>query len=533
MLIAKRRILTCGLFALIFISIASGSFAAGAFGHYIIARRAADTLAVSAQSPAELKDALNDPDCMAAFCSGAVAPDLGAVNEPAHYTDITGLPNKLRDTAEQHLKDARSLDDSDPNKAAKVKAAQKELAFSYGWLSHCGTDMAIHPIVNAMVGEAWPYSSTAEKGVHTFQEGMMDVIVNDTLKQPGDKIVFDVPYNFLSACSGQSVDALKKSALTLGAKLTLERVTSKAPLPDSVLEKWKKGLTKAQLGTLLFVTYPNELKDWNLDIGGGMTTQEFERLRTAAIELNGGTLPENWGEQYINWFNKTRGMTGDKFRETLIKLIKGEDVPNVNMMDLIEYKTNVTVHLTGEYLLKVFVNGKEIPADKDVMVVPTGGSRKLTVRAMMNGLKRQYCLDKRNEEFDGPASERTPYVYHAKLEDYNGVKVTKYEVTSETYEWLIPPDKQIKIASSGVYPKVVNDIVEWTVPDECKREMGVAPQGYSIRIEGRTEWSVSVTGSDPKTGNDVETGTGVLRVMVNPEFSQTSIIPPGPFILNP
>lgn len=499
-----------GYIAPVFIILAmsvSPAFAAGAYSHFYIGKRAGEALMENPNAPADLRDALREPDCLNAFASGAVSPDLGSLDKLGHYNKTTAIPRKLIETAKSNLTQANSLPDSDPTKPAKIKEAQKELAFSYGWLSHCAADLNVHPEVNKVVGDAYTHMPILGKGVHAGQEVQLDYYINETLREEGEKINYDIPYSFVAACTGQSEEALRGNARTLRAKMVGEIVAigNIVDVGMNVLEeRWGEIIRRSLAETAEFVEYPDRFQDWDLDVGR-MTTEEFESLRTAFIEENGGKLPECWGRKYPEWYSKLKGLTGEKLRAAIRKLLDNpdavideEEAPPVSEPPRTpgtkSYKVEAS---TININMKLFVNGKELLPGKSVTIA-TDVDKPITFRAMVYDYRRDFCL---TEKFQpGEKVEifsRTPYLYHYKLYKETYTYEPTWRVTRETYKWKISKELSPgKAYSSGAYPTVENDAYDWIVPsfweEKELREAGV--RSFLLSVSGDINWNGTTAG---------------------------------------
>ena len=162
------RKLTAYVFTIIMaVSIAQSTQAAGPYGHFIVSRRVIDSISNGKDAPMELREALKDPECRKAFSGGAVAPDI--CPEESHYGNTADLADKMLTDARSHLATAIKLHDF-----ASIQKAREELAFSYGWLTHCAADLEVHPKVNSIVGDAFSYTRKGDQLDHGAIETQMD-----------------------------------------------------------------------------------------------------------------------------------------------------------------------------------------------------------------------------------------------------------------------------------------------------------------------------------------------------------------------
>lgn len=514
-----------GLLAVVVIGVVlsmSSAFGAGAYSHFYIGRRSAEALIADPNAPAELREALKDPACLDMFSSGAVSPDLGSLDKLGHYDKTTVVPKLMIETAEGHLSAANSLPTDDPKKLAKIKAARKELAFSYGWLSHCAADLNVHPKVNEVVGDAFIHCDIGKKAVHAAQEVQLDYYVNETLREEGEKINYDIPYAFVALCTGKPEAALRVNAVVLRTKMVGETlaINNIVDVGMNVLEnRWGKTIRDSLSDTSKFVKNPKEFKDWDLDVGR-MTTEEFEGLRDAFIKENGGKLPEHWGRRYFDWWNKVKGLSGDKLKEAIRKLLANQDAPigdaPTNPPPVKTAKTRtLTIQASSICMnMNLFVNGKDLLPGSSV-VIDIDDGRPINLRAMVYDNRREVCL---TEKF--PPGEkveilaRTPHVYHYKLYKATYTWEPTWRVTKEVYKWRLPDGiSPGRVYSSGVYVAVENDALEFTVPTaEQQRDLMKAGAGtFNISVNGDINWLRTAVGS---TSDWPESGSGLCSFLV-------------------
>lgn len=307
----------------VLVAAAGPALAAGPLGHFILANKAADdVLKGVGPAPDGLKDVLKDPECRRAFCGGSVAPDI--CEEASHYGSTGQLARKLLDSARSDLKDARDRGD-----AAGVREASKELAFAYGWMAHCATDLDLHPKVNELVGDSYGYCDKGQKLAHGAREAQFAAyltrLMPDVAKKPFDVAI---PYEFLGKAVAKDPDALKRAMAVLKGKTAAEIVArSKVTLTDEQLRKlWGPVTRQVVADTRTFTADPSKFGDWDLD-AGRISTEEFAALHKLVLELNGGKLPANWAKSYLAWYARTKGLGDAERRKLLAALIKGQD-PN-------------------------------------------------------------------------------------------------------------------------------------------------------------------------------------------------------------
>jgi hypothetical protein len=285
----------------------SGSFhfvwGAGPYGHFILARRTIDSINTGGrEAPADLKEVLKDADIQDAFVGGAIAPDLCEA-ETSHQGETANLARKMLAKAQADFSAAH--DSGDP---AEMKKAGMELAFSYGWFSHCAADLDIHPKINAMTGDTYRYTDAAKKAVHAAQETQLDAYLYRQFKKDGEKFYYTVPFDFMSEFVGETSEKLKESSRSLNGKVIGELLWGKkVTLTDQELSNaWHDIAFQAVSDTFEFINNPNSLLNWDLDCGR-ITTPDFEWLRNKTLLENDGKLPEDWGRTYLKLYQDITG----------------------------------------------------------------------------------------------------------------------------------------------------------------------------------------------------------------------------------
>lgn len=516
-MVTTLRIKTLAVIILLSVLSPTSALAGGPISHYYIGKRAADQIGSNSKAPGDLKQALADPDCADAYASGAVSPDLNSLSDAGHYNNTSAIPQKMISKSTADLQQAKSLPDDDPDKPARIKQAQKELAFSYGWLSHCASDLNVHPQVNGITGDAWIHNTTAQKTVHTAQEIQLDAYIDKTLRQPGEKINYDIPYALVSECTGVTEQTLKGDTKWMRTKIAGEIVAKgKVTVPlDTLKNKWGETVSRSLDESVEFAEDPNKFNDLDIDAGGGMTTQEYETLRTNTIAANGGKLPADWGKRYIDWYKKTKGLTAEKQKAALAKLIKGEDVADSSQASAKNVK--VTVKTSSNTKMKIYANGVELTSGKSETVA-TQGNRTLTFKAMVMGERRDYCMSKTTAGTKSATIvEQSPYVFHFTVDNESFHGETKWEVQKEEYRWSGGNDVKSKAFSSGAYPKVKNDSFEISVPQHSQDKFGVQAKYYTITVTGEIEWKMVRSAPTHMEKSEFDTGSGGATVIVEPE----------------
>ena len=299
-----RKLTMCLFGIVIAVSIIQSARAAGPYGHFIIAKRTTDNILSGSQNaPPELRAALADPDCRRAFYGGSVAPDACA--KPSHYGNTADLAHKMLATAKTDL-DAAELSGD----AKAIKEAQVELAFSYGWLSHCATDLDVHPKVNRYTTDAYSYTDLGEKLVHGGVETQLDYYLYKNYKKPDDKYSIKIPFDFLSRATNVPVKKLEKETKILNLKVMGELLwKNKVTLTNKELEAtWDDTVKDCFNDTLKFINDPDQFQNWDLD-SGRISTEDFRKLREQAIAENGGKLPKDWSKTYLQRYEKSKGVT--------------------------------------------------------------------------------------------------------------------------------------------------------------------------------------------------------------------------------
>lgn len=464
----------CGLIPFVFILalfIAVPAFSAGGVGHYYVARVSVAKIMQSPNVPPEFKEALKDPSYLNSFCNGAIAPDLECLVQKSHHGKTTVLFGKLLDDAEVAYEKAQKLPDSDPKKKAKVREALKGICFAVGWLSHCATDIDVHPKVNARAGDGYEFCDTGKKGVHTAAEIQLSRYLANTYKKPDWKIAFDIPYALVAKSSGISEQKLQASVKTMRMKLSAEALAmSKVTISKADLAKeWSGAAGKSINDTVSYVADPGLFKDYDLDYGP-IGTEEFRELRKECIGINDGKVPSKWGKEYLNWWNIVRNMNQSARHQKLIELIKGRQPADPRQ---------IIIRVKGSIPADYYVNGMKIVEYQDnVMQMPGNGILKIQVSA--NTGKKWRCA--RKTEYTGSnvkIIEQTPYSLHYTSISRNMPFEYNLSLISETYTWSPAYTWNTRYGagtgraySSGVNPKVKNDVFEWKLPQIDKIQGG-------------------------------------------------------------
>lgn len=295
--------------------------AAAPFGHYILGKRLAEDIrGGKVSAPPELVDALQDPDVLRYFCGGAVGPDL-ADTKTHHDDKPVTMSAGLMKYAQDHLAQAKQSGDSD-----KVKKAQQELAFAYGWLHHCAIDLAVHPQVNARIGDAFQYTSMVKQCMHGENETRLDAYVYKFLKKDGESYT-DVAFPddaLLRVKLGLTQNEVNEGKKTLRGKVVATLILKnpeKLNLSRAEFQaKWEQKLKEGEEEAKKFVEQGKISGAWDLDCGH-ISTKDFKELRAEFIKLNGGTLPLAWGRKYLEWYEAVKNLTGKKREEKILELL--------------------------------------------------------------------------------------------------------------------------------------------------------------------------------------------------------------------
>jgi len=315
----KRFAILCLLICMYF---ALPARAAGPMGHYLIGRQLINNIqSGNCQVDAELKSILKHADAQRAFEGGCVGPDIA--EQQSHYNDTAKLAANMLNDARQNYKAAALSKDQNA-----LDKARQELAFAYGWYSHCASDLNIHPKVNAVVGDTYRYNSSAQKLVHAAQEAQLTAYLK-SLKGSKPYDIY-VPFDFLAKHVGLSASDLKAAEAKLRAKVIAENFASaKVQVTEKIAANWRAAVNGSLRQSEMFLANPNAMQNWDLDCGQ-ITTAEFDQLRSQAILANGGSLPADWGKSYLNWYKQTMGLSKEKQLEALKSLVKKGPVTAVS-----------------------------------------------------------------------------------------------------------------------------------------------------------------------------------------------------------
>lgn len=287
--------------------------AAGPMGHFMLGKKLISNIENDrCKVDPVLRYILKHPDAQRAFEGGCVGPDI--VEEQSHYNNTADLAaNMLKDARTRYKAAALSKD------AAAFAKARQELAFAYGWYSHCASDLNVHPKVNEVVGDTFRFNNTGQKANHAAQESQLTAYLKSVMGQ--SKFDIYVPYEFLSKHVGLSVEDIKAGEKTLRVKLVGElAASSNVTMTDAIAQKWRAAVNGSLRESEMYLGNSSAMQNWDLDCGK-ISTAEFDQLRRLAIQANGGKLPDDWGKSYMSWYAKTRGLSAAKQLEVLKALI--------------------------------------------------------------------------------------------------------------------------------------------------------------------------------------------------------------------
>ncbi len=478
---------------------ASSAFAGGPITHYYIGRRAADKIQADPNAPPDLRGILAGVDGQEAYASGAVSPDLEGLKFRAHNGNTTAdLPHKMIAKAREDLNAANALPNADPSKIEKLRKGQKELAFSYGWLCHDAADMDIHPIVNKAAGDSFSHNDTGKKIIHTAQEIQLDHYTEKAFREQGEKVSYDIPYSLMAECTGLTEDKLLDNVKFMRIKIiaSVKAKDQVTAAPEALTNKWEQCVENSITHSVEFAEKPNSFKNWDIDCGR-MTTEEFEALRDAAIAANGGELPTNWGSKYVEWYNKTKGLSGNKLKDALVLLENGKELPAPPAKTLM-----VKISRNHSHDMRVFANDHEVPVDKEIEVA-TLENRVVRFKALP--------LLYRGEDWRKftEISQDTPYACHYKFDDGKFPESGKASVIKGTWEWFGGGTMPQKAPySSGGHPGIQGDMYDWVVPDAkyCVEGQVDGMNRYTIYVSAKitwdqTKWDPRETKSEPESLN--------------------------------
>lgn len=275
------------------------AWAAGPVGHFLLSQTTIQSIQDgSLDAPTALKAALAYPEARKAFAGGAVAPDI--CDKISHY-------GKTGDLARSMIADAESRYKAAADKAAEAQAAQ-EVAFAYGWLSHCATDLCVHPYINGVVGDTYRCCGKHQVYKHVAQECCFTASLAKASGSAIPECDVLVPYEFLSRHTGLSVEHLRRRMGELNEEASAESAVSRLiKVTDALQNDWQRVAAASLSATAEFISNPQSMGNWDLD-SGRLGDNEFDSLRKLAAEANGGELPSVWGKDYLKYYDATKAM---------------------------------------------------------------------------------------------------------------------------------------------------------------------------------------------------------------------------------
>lgn len=311
----NRFIAGCLLSLTCFISLTS-AHAAGPAGHFLLGKKIiADIQTGRCTVDPDLTYILKHEDARRAFEGGCIGPDVA--EEKTHYNNTAALADKMLNEARANYKTAAAAKDQ-----AALDKARQELAFAFGWYSHCATDLNVHQKVNSFTGDTFRFNNLKNQAVHGIQESQL----TSYLKEKYGNAKFDVyvPLEFLSKQLGVPVANLKSGEAKLKTKVITElALANQVKMSQQIRDSWKDVVDRSISDSESFLQNQSAMKNWDLDCGR-MTTDEFNQLRRLAIKANGGTRPADWGKKYPFWYEKTKGLSEAEKLDLLKQLIGGQ-----------------------------------------------------------------------------------------------------------------------------------------------------------------------------------------------------------------
>lgn len=287
------------------VGLAAHGWAAGAMGHNALGAITANRILNGTYSaPEELKEALQNPQAKQAFIGGSIGPDL--------FPGRTHRGNQSQ-FAQQMLQNARQQMQSANSPESKAQATEA-LAFAYGWFAHVAADLNVHPKVNSIVGDTYDYNNAGEKTTHAALEAQLYAYLK---RVAGADEKFDArfPSEFIAEQLGLDAADVKQAIsririIAAGEIAAANQVT----LTDKQLkDAWSESVREGMNDTRKFLNTPSSFENWDLDCGK-ISTDDFEWLRKAWMQINDGKLPSNWGRNYMELWEKVKNLPpGDRF----------------------------------------------------------------------------------------------------------------------------------------------------------------------------------------------------------------------------
>ncbi|MDQ7827177.1 MAG: zinc dependent phospholipase C family protein [Candidatus Eremiobacteraeota bacterium] len=504
---------------LIVVLMTGQAWSAGPMGHFLLSQETINGIRNgSIPAPPELKAALEHPEAQKAFAGGSVGPDICEETKASHYRNTSDLANQMIADARANLKAAAAEKNQN-----KFSQAQRELAFAYGWLSHCGTDLNIHPYVNGVAGDTYRYNNPGQKAIHAAQESQFTAYLRSINSAKYDT---SIPYEFLSRHTGISVINLREDNKKIIIKTMAEiKAAGLVTLTDKMKSIWGKIREASLADTAGFIENPKSMGNWDLDCGK-ITTEEFEKLRDLAIKANGGQLPPNWGRQYMEWYGQTRNLSADQKLSALKSLvgvssnlggktettgsttpqpltcsIDGPLVAEVGDESIYEAVVNGG---TGSFSVEWYLNGKNTAADgKKISITwvkPGDSLVKTIITDKKTRVKRERSVTVTVKP--GPLSIKLDGPQKARVGEKSSYSVSiKGGAEPYTIQWTLEGVRQetasTTVASTWVKPG--NQVLEVTVTDQGKTSkkdrisIDVAGDKFDAAVSGPATASVGET----------------------------------------
>jgi len=310
------------LAAILAVSTTAALQAAAPYGHFILAKRLAENIRDGKvpDAPRELVEALKDPEAVRFFAGGAVAPDL-----KDSWTHHDGHPQTIGAGLMQSARNLMGTADRTGSPAGQATARQG-LAFAYGWLHHCATDLAIHPAVNAVQGDAFSYTSPLKQGMHGNMESGLDAYIQKFIAKPGE--IYDPAFPMpeyveekLGLFPGEFESGRNALSSKVAAELGLKNVEKMDLSSADFQAKWGQELQQADLEAKQFIAGGRLPGDWDLDVGR-ISSKDFRRFHNQVVSLNGGKVPAEWGRVYLDWWDQIKNLDEQARLIRLIELLR-------------------------------------------------------------------------------------------------------------------------------------------------------------------------------------------------------------------
>lgn len=310
--VMKTRLARVGLFTQIvtFVVLPAPASALGALGHHFLARwYAQEIVAGRVPAPAELRQALQDPQAVEAFCGGAVAPDSTEKTEITHQGTNGDSARAMLEQAKALLADASTADDT--------ARALRKVAFSYGWITHLAADDVVHPLINLKAGDT--YRNLGPLGVkeHARWEILLDASIQRAVDPSADPYEISFTLTFspeLKEFAAKYFGEIGVETFARDSEATLAVLKANDGVV-ALLSSWfgleDPSMTpEGQVAILRefflpvmskYVDDPESFGNGDRDVGPGLTDKEFDEARAAFLEClrrepDGLLLPNLYAE---------------------------------------------------------------------------------------------------------------------------------------------------------------------------------------------------------------------------------------------